>query len=356
MFQLRWTGFRSISRRPFMAYVRYFVYLCVLSFGTFLLSLFLLTEDTRIHKFLPDPLLDLFSFDSEIDFFDEPIDNDANTSNMTFQLRIGDYYPRFPIHIATQNVTARRNRSKLILLGNGLFNDATWGIASPGKTSAHISKEERIFPCSYSNQILFWTFSAAIILSLPCWLLSSNDEHQSFLASRRCCLSWARSNRSEMGEAKTPATTTLCIRSLGITCVHTEFTLLQAILQLDNDLPMDVRYSCLVLLGKCLYPSIEWLLSSTVASECSVDNDRSSTVGCGLGEEETWHCWGIDFELHRLESPSEDHSVPQAWNWCDSLWKVWWTVSPERRLSKVHCWKLLLLSQFREQFVHRLHE
>lgn len=135
-----------------MAYLKCFACLCIFGFGTFLFSLFLLTEDSRLFRSVPDTVMDLLSFDADIDVFNDSIDN---ISTIAFQTRIGEFYPRFPIHVETQNLTAGTNRSKLILLGNGFFNHPTWGIASPGDTSADTSKEETLFPCSYAHRNLF---------------------------------------------------------------------------------------------------------------------------------------------------------------------------------------------------------
>ena len=138
-----------------MAYLKCFVCLCIFGFGTFLFSLFLLTEESRLFRSVPDTVMNLLSFDTDIDVFNDSIDNDENTPTVPFQTRIGEYYPHFPIHVETQNLTTGANRSKLILLGNGFFDHPTWGIVSPGDTSADISKEETLFPCTYTHRNLF---------------------------------------------------------------------------------------------------------------------------------------------------------------------------------------------------------
>jgi hypothetical protein len=135
-----------ISRQSFMAYLKCVVRLCIFSFSTFLVSLYLLTEDSRLFESLPDAVMDIFAFDTEIDVFDDSIDNDENVSTVAFQSRIGDFYPRFPMLIETQHLTNKANRSKLILLGNGFFDVPTWGIVSTGDTSTDTSKEERRLP------------------------------------------------------------------------------------------------------------------------------------------------------------------------------------------------------------------
>jgi hypothetical protein len=66
----------------------------------------------------------------------------GNISRSEFKSHIPDYYPYLPIHIYTQNLTSMRNTTKLILLANGFFGNANWGLNSIGKSSKELSKNE----------------------------------------------------------------------------------------------------------------------------------------------------------------------------------------------------------------------
>lgn len=74
---------------------------------------------------------------------------DSNVSEPLFQPRLTPYYPYIPIHMYSQNLSGLKNTSKLILLGNGFFGDATWGVGGTGKSSSTRSKKTRI------HQIIF---------------------------------------------------------------------------------------------------------------------------------------------------------------------------------------------------------
>ena len=61
---------------------------------------------------------------------------------MDFQSPLPQHYPQLSMLIETQNLTMLKNRTKLILLGNGFFDDPVWNFAFPGQTSFQMSKDQ----------------------------------------------------------------------------------------------------------------------------------------------------------------------------------------------------------------------
>jgi hypothetical protein len=67
---------------------------------------------------------------------------DLNYSQSSFQSIIPSFHPHLPIHIFTQNLTSLPNVTKLILLANGFFGDAKWGLNAMEKSSQDLSKNK----------------------------------------------------------------------------------------------------------------------------------------------------------------------------------------------------------------------
>ncbi|UJR27299.1 hypothetical protein I4U23_008594 [Adineta vaga] len=92
-------------------------------------------------KFIPTSFLSLSVFSLTIDAASDIVEQwlssttiDNNLTQSIFQARSYPYYPQFPILIYTQNLSLLQNTSKLILLGNGFFEDPTWGMTASGKS------------------------------------------------------------------------------------------------------------------------------------------------------------------------------------------------------------------------------
>ncbi|CAF3419354.1 unnamed protein product [Rotaria socialis] len=73
---------------------------------------------------------------------------DLQVAQPLFQSRTSSYYPHLPIHIYNQNLSSLRNRSKLILMGNGFFGDGSWGLNTKTGTSTELSKMKQL-SCPY---------------------------------------------------------------------------------------------------------------------------------------------------------------------------------------------------------------
>ena len=87
--------------------------------------------------------IDLFNFmpnDRELDSSSHSNQSDDDASTIPFQSRLSSYYPHIPVHIFTQNLTSKHNRTKLILLANPFFGDAAWGFQFNDKSSIELSK------------------------------------------------------------------------------------------------------------------------------------------------------------------------------------------------------------------------
>ena len=66
---------------------------------------------------------------------------DLDYSRPSFQpIASSSSYPYLPIHLFTQNVASLSNVTKLILLANGFFGDANWGLGEMNKSSQDLSK------------------------------------------------------------------------------------------------------------------------------------------------------------------------------------------------------------------------
>jgi len=78
-----------------------------------------------------------------------------------------NFYPHLPIHMFTQNLSAMKNISKLILLGNGFFGDEKWGLQAIGNSPNELSKlNKQTHAQSFANDS-----SETIILSISHRLL-----------------------------------------------------------------------------------------------------------------------------------------------------------------------------------------
>ena len=116
--------------------------LCMLGFlaGTMLFYLVWSDRYGTMLGLLPIDLLNLMSDDRELDSSSDTNRSDDDVPVIPFQSRLSPYYPHIPVHIYTQNLTSEHNRTKLILLANPFFGDATWGFQFHNQSSVELSK------------------------------------------------------------------------------------------------------------------------------------------------------------------------------------------------------------------------
>ena len=126
-----------------MEYKKYFkyIFLLILGLSTVVVYLSFTNYYSSILQSLSIPsILSYAPFD--ILYENISMINQTQT-NLIFESRLSDYYPRLPIHIFTQNLSLIDNKTKLILIGNSFFGDRNWGgFAAPGRSSTQSSKDD----------------------------------------------------------------------------------------------------------------------------------------------------------------------------------------------------------------------
>ena len=136
--------------------VFYFLIIC-----TVILYLFYDKSSSNLFKTLTKPLLSLSILINNTrtigsDIFEEWIRSaaaaDENSTHPGVRILSYPYYPRFPILSYTQDITKLNSASKLILLGNGFFENPSWDLISKERSSSNL------FDCRKTQMFIFLRF------------------------------------------------------------------------------------------------------------------------------------------------------------------------------------------------------